>query len=157
MMADLVKPTLGLGTVTYMRKRSMPSGPHMLGRYFMMTPMTDVWEDRQSFGFLLCGILGPPPPPIAVPTPCTRELFPSSAHSICICCYVASSPKYHCHRCKSWSTAQIKIAVKILRPSITAKQIQSKHCGSCHRECDEDASNWRPTMIRDCNSAKNPV
>ena len=41
----------------------------------MMTPMTDVWEGRQSFGFLLCSILGPPPQ-IAAPTPCTRELFP---------------------------------------------------------------------------------
>jgi hypothetical protein len=32
--------------------QSMPSGPHM-GRHFMMMPMTDVWEGRQSLAFLL--------------------------------------------------------------------------------------------------------
>ena len=56
-------------------KQTMPSGPHM-GRHFIMTLMTVVWEGRQSFRFLHCGILGPLPPPTPAPTPCKRELFP---------------------------------------------------------------------------------
>ena len=52
-----------------------PSRPHM-GRHFIMTLITVVWEGRQSFGFLQCGILGPLSSLTPAPTPCPRKLFP---------------------------------------------------------------------------------
>ena len=72
-------------------KQSMPSGPHM-GRHFIMTPMTVVWEGRQSFGFLHCGILRPLPPPTPAPTPCARKLFSKFSTldlHMPLCCFLA--------------------------------------------------------------------